>query len=102
MIIELLIGALCGIIFTVLFFGLNIKSKSFPKLKINVGNFIRNSHIYLFGKHIHHWLINLVVLLIVFVLNMYYPSKYFYLIIGFNIVLIAHGLLYDDRFDFSS
>ena len=100
--LELLIGIIGGIIFTIIFFGLQIKTKSAPKIKINIGSLVKDSHIYLFGKHMHHWFINLIVLIIVLILNRNYPSKYFKMIMGFNLVLIFHGLLYEDCFDFST
>ena len=98
---ELCIGIICGVIFIIIFFGAKIESKSTPKIEINIGNFVRDSHIYLFDKHVHHWFLNLIILFIVILFDSYYPSKYFNLIIGFNIVLIFHGLLYTDCFDFS-
>ena len=94
-------GLVIGIIFILYFFGLKIQTKSTPKIKINIGNFVRDSHIYLFGKHMHHWFVNLIVLIIVLILDRYYPCKYFKIIMGFNLVLIFHGLLYSDCFDFS-
>ena len=100
--LELLSGIIVGIIFTIIFFGLEIKCKSTPKIKINIGKFVRDSHIYLFNKHMHHWLVNLIILLLILIVERYYPSKYFKIIMGFNLVLIFHGLLYDDCFDFSA
>ena len=100
--ILLLIGIIIGILFVLIFFGIKIEPKSIPKIKINIGNFVKNSHIYLFNKHLHHWFINLCILVLVFIIEKYYPSKYFNLIKGFNLVLIVHGLLYDDCFDFAT
>jgi hypothetical protein len=98
---ELCVGIFFGVIFIMIFFGAKIETKSTPKIKINIGNFVRDSHIFLFNKHVHHWFLNLIILFIVLILDSYYHSKYFNLIIGFNLVLIFHGLLYKDCFDFS-
>ena len=94
-------GLVLGIIFVIVFFGLKIKCKSTPRIKINLGNFVKDSHIYILGKHMHHWFINLIILGIVVILERFYPSKYFDIVKGFNLVLIFHGLLYKDCFDFS-
>ena len=99
--LRLLIGALLGFLYILLFFGLKIEPKTEPKIKINIGNFIQNSHITLFNKHIHHWLINLVILIVVLMIELIYSNKYFNFIKGFNIILILHGLTYDDALDFS-
>ena len=55
--LDLLMGILLGVIFILIFFGCKIRCKTTPNIKINMGNFIRNTHIYIFDKHIHHWMI---------------------------------------------
>ena len=95
-------GLIIGIIFILVCFGLEIQTKSTPKIKINIGSLVKDSHIYLFGKHMHHWFINLIVLIIVLILDRYFPNKYLKIVMGFNLALIFHGLLYEDCFDFSA
>ena len=99
--VELMIGCFIGIIFVLYFFGTSIIPKSIPNIQINIGNVVRNSHIYLFNKHIHHWLIGACVLLLVFCIEQYYSSGYLTVIKGVTSVIILHGLLYSDRFDLS-
>jgi hypothetical protein len=41
---ELCVGIFFGVIFIMIFFGAKIETKSTPKIKINIGNFIRDSH----------------------------------------------------------
>jgi hypothetical protein len=98
---ELVMGYFIGILFILIFFGTSIVPKSHPNIQINIGDIVRNSHIYIFNKHIHHWLIGICVLLLVFCIEQYYSSKYFSIIKGFTSVIIVHGLLYGDRFDLS-
>ena len=51
--------------------------------------------------HIHHWIIGTVLLLGVIIMEQYYSAKSFSVLKGIAIVLIIHGLMYKDRFDFS-
>ena len=95
------LGICIGIIFILLFFGTSIVEKSEPKIIINIGNIIRNSSIYLFNIHIHHWIIGTVLLLGIILMEQYYSAKSFSVLKGIAIVLIIHGLMYKDRFDFS-
>lgn len=91
---------MCGILFSVIYilicFGLKIEEKSIPKIKVNIWPFIKNSSIYIFDKHIHHWLVALIVLLILQVQP--YRNAIYYLLNGFFVILMVHGLLYKDRF----
>lgn len=97
--LDLLIGILLGVIFILIFFGCKIRCKTTPNIKINVGNFIRNTHIYLFDKHIHHWMINLFLIIFIIFIEQFYTNKYFDIIKGFSLVLVIHGLMYEDCFD---
>ena len=72
---ELVMGYFIGILFILIFFGTSIVPKSHPNIQINIGDIVRNSHIYIFNKHIHHWLIGICVLLLVFCIEQYYSSK---------------------------
>ena len=98
--VYLFIGIIIGLIFIFVFFGTKIKSKSMPKIKVNIGNFVRNSHIYLFNYHIHHWFLNFIILIIIQLIQNYKNIVYFDIVKGFNIALIFHGLLYSDCFNF--
>jgi hypothetical protein len=80
---KLLIGILIGLLHVYTFFGFKIVSKS------NIGYHIN------FIIHWHHWLIAFILLVLIFKL-----SKYEDYLVGYLIVLMIHGLLYDDRFDF--
>jgi len=92
--LEYTMGLFIGLAFVLFFFGLKIEAKSIPNIKINIGTIVKNSHIFLFNKHIHHWFINLCILLLVLLIEPYYSSQYWNIIKGFALVLILHGLLY--------
>jgi len=89
---KLLIGILIGLLHVYTFFGFKIVSKS------NIGYHIN------FIIHWHHWLIAFILLVLIFKLSTYEKfneyEKYKDYLVGYLIVLMIHGLLYDDRFDF--
>ena len=99
-VISTIIGILFGLIYCIIMYDNKINSN--PKLVINFGSMIRNSHIYLFNKHIHHWLIFLFILVLTFVnkLQITIFKKYIYQIRGFSIIMILHGLSYSDWYIF--
>ena len=97
---SIILGAILGIAFVLTFFGTNIQSKSKPKIKINLGNIIVNSHIYFLNYHIHHWFVNSLIFIYVLNLKKSYSNLIFDTILSFNIILILHGLMYDDWWDF--
>ena len=99
--LMLLGGIIIGVIFIVIFFGTKIEAKSIPNIKINIGNIVKDSHIYIFNKHLHHWFINTIILILIIILEFYYENKILTIVKGYNIILIIHGLLYTDRFDFT-
>ncbi len=96
-----LFGVLIGIIYIINFFGYRFICKTCPKIKINIPFLgIRKSKLILFGKHIHHWLFFSVVLCMTLFIRL--KNQYLiYLLQGFAVALIIHGLIYEDRFDFS-
>ena len=49
--------------------------------------FIKDSHLILFNKHIHHWLIFFVIFIIVTILDNYKPMN-IYKIIGYSFVML--------------
>tara|TARA_Y100000992_G_scaffold12964_1_gene7752 strand:- start:1113 stop:1466 length:354 start_codon:yes stop_codon:yes gene_type:complete len=96
-------GLLAGVAYIAVAFGFEIRSKSPPKIQINAGDFIRNSHIYVLGKHVHHWCICLAILFAIAAVEVHTrsSSKHMATAKGFAVALLLHGLLYDDCFDFS-
>ena len=96
-----ILGVFISIIYIISFFGSDIECNSDPKIKINIYPFIKNSHIYIFNKHVHHWFLNTIILCIVSFIQIFFDLPIFYFIRGFNIIQILHGLLYRDCFDFS-
>lgn len=102
-----LLGLLSCFIYILFFFGTNIKAKSNPKVKINIPPLIVDSHIMLFGYHIHHWLISMILLIIMgiiyFLVNFKRNSYVLNTIVfftGFFLLFMFHGLLYPDCFKF--
>ena len=83
---KFLYGIILGISFILYFFGINIECNSNPEYHINI-----------FKIHWHHWMIGIIILLIFELLN----NDYTEFIRGFCIILIIHGLYYEDCFDFS-
>lgn len=83
---KFLYGITLGIIYVLYFFGTNIECNSHPEYHINILNI-----------HCHHWIIGIILLLIFELLK----NDYTEYIRGLSIILIIHGLYYDDCFDFS-
>lgn len=96
-----LFGALLSGIWILYFFGPFHKTKSKPKVKVNIKPFIKDSHLILFNRHIHHWLIFFVIFIIITILDNYKPMNVYKIIQGYSFVMVVHGLSYKDRFDFS-
>ena len=93
-----------GFIFSLLYlyicFGSEIKCHTNPKIKINIPPFVVNSKIIINNFHIHHWLIGLMILICICILYFFIDYNFMYFLQGFSIVLILHGLLYQDCFEF--
>ena len=89
-------GMLFGIVYCNAMYGK--KENSIPKFSLHFGSIIRNGHIYLFNKHIHHWIIFLFIMILTFnhKLQTYIFKKYIYQIRGFSIIMILQGLSYRD------
>ena len=94
-----ILGVIFGILFIVISFGTEIKEKSKPKIKINIPPFVKESRVVILNRHFHHWLIAFLSLCILYYLND--ESKIYSIMEGFMMILIIHGLLYRDCFDFS-
>ena len=71
-----------------------------PKYKISCDDFFINGSFYIGSRHIHHWLIFLIILIIIFSYYIFYPSNLGIFIMGFSILMILHGLSYNDCFVF--
>jgi len=93
-----IIGAFFGLIIIILFFG--NKPGEPHKLSFNFRSLIKNGSIYLFNKHIHHWLISLIILLITIPIQYKTNNFYISLLNGFLFIFMIHGLSYSDRFIF--
>ena len=52
-----ILGVILGVLFVFISFGTDIKEKSKPRIKINIPPIVKDSHILLFNKHLHHWFI---------------------------------------------
>jgi len=67
-----------------------------PLYKLNFENCI-NGSFYLGSRHIHHWLIFFLILICLIPISYFYHKKCFINIcLGFSIIMIIHGLKYDD------
>ena len=71
-----------------------------PKFKIKCDDLFVNGSFYIGSRHIHHWLIFLILLIIFFSYYIFYPSDLGIFIMGFSILMILHGLSYNDCFVF--
>jgi hypothetical protein len=97
-----LIGIIIGLLHIIITFGLTISPKTKPYININLYPFIYESRVILFNKHIHHWLIYLILYISTYYINHNkYSLELIYLIRSYSIVMIIHGLLYNDCFDFN-
>jgi hypothetical protein len=91
----LLLGCLLGILYIKFVFGFANTEGEEPALAITLefGHFkLVNGNLYIGGKHIHHWIVYLILLPIFYVFEYYAPM-------GFSLALIAHGLRYNDAFE---
>ena len=83
---KFLYGMLIGFIFILTFFGTKIECNSYLHYHINI-----------FNIHWHHWVLSIIILIIFELFN----NSYTEYIRGMCIILIIHGLYYDDCFDFT-
>ncbi len=92
------LGIIFSVIYLYIFFGSKIECNTEPKIKINIPPFIVNSKISINGLHIHHWIIGVFLLILLFILHFFMDCDIMYFLQSFSIVLILHGLLYQDCF----
>ena len=72
-----------------------------PKYQINCDDFFINGSFYIGSRHIHHWLIFLVILFIIILpCYIFCPSNFISFTGGFSFLMILHGLTYRDCFVF--
>tara|TARA_Y100000741_G_C18226181_1_gene547920 strand:+ start:671 stop:976 length:306 start_codon:yes stop_codon:yes gene_type:complete len=96
----IILGAIVGIIFVLLVFGNEFIAKKEPKIKIDIPLIgMKESRIIIGNKHIHHWLIFTVILLLSLI-DMGVDKRMVEVLRGFCVTMIVHGLIYADRFDF--
>lgn len=95
-----LYGIIVSIICLYIFFGSDIKCNSEPNIKIDIPPFIIKSKIVIFNKHVHHWIIGIIFIVILSIMHLYFDYSIMYFFQSFSIVLVLHGLLYQDCFDF--
>ena len=91
-----IIGVLLGIIF-IQFIFCNCAGTP-PKISFLWEDYFMNGSLYIGSRHIHHWLIfTCIYLFLLIPLYLLFPDCSFILVLsGFSIVMIIHGLLYDD------
>ena len=95
----LLYGILIGLLYIISIFGTHMKSGNCHNLNFTIPClFIKEGSIIINDYHIHHWLIFLILLFITLLLK---NNNIILFIQGFSIVLIIHGLHYDDCFCFN-
>jgi hypothetical protein len=71
------------------------------RIKFNFDEFLIDGSFFIGSRHIHHWLIFLIFLIFIIVpYYIFYPSNFIKLIVGFSMMMIFHGLTYDDCFVF--
>lgn len=93
-----ILGLILGLIYVIIVFGGKGVGEE-PNITFSIGNIVRNGHIYLFNKHIHHWVIFMIVAIIISILNWNnFFNPYLDILMGFSVVMILHGLSYCDRF----
>lgn len=83
---NFLIGLIIGYVYIIIFFGFSIKC--------NTNNYY---HINILNIHWHHWMISIIILLIFELLN----NNFTEYIRGICIIVMLHGLYYEDCFDLS-
>ena len=94
------LGIIIGVIFVLSLFELDFVTKKKPKMKINIPLLgIKDSTVIINETHIHHWLIFTMILLMSLT-NVGIDRNILEVIRGFSVVMILHGLMYADRFDF--
>ena len=96
----IILGIITGLIFILSVFGIKFEAKKKPKVLLNIPLIgMIDSRIIIGNKHIHHWLIFTVILLLSMI-DMGVDNRIVEVIRGFSLIMVIHGLMYADRFDF--
>lgn len=96
----IILGKIIGILFVLMVFGSEFVARKVPKINIDIPLIgMKESRIIIGDKHIHHWLIFIVILLLSMI-DMGVDKRIIEVIRGFSITMVGHGLMYADRFDF--
>ena len=93
------ISGILAALFFIQFFICNSEGEP-PKYKISCDDFFINGSFFIGSRHIHHWLIFFILLIFFFSYYIFYPSNLGIFIIGFSILMVLHGLSYNDCFVF--
>ena len=88
-------GCIVSLFYIFIVFGIKIIKDDIHKLPLTIKPFLINGHIYIYNKHIHHWIISLIILIFIIPFR---NNKYIDFCIGFFIIFCIHGLCYEDRF----
>ena len=96
-----IVGLISSVVVLYIFFGSEIKCGSNPKIMLNIPPFIKNSKIYIGNFHLHHWLLGILIIFLCCLLKLInYDDGFIDFMNGFSIILVIHGLFYQDCFDF--
>lgn len=99
-ILAIIIGIIIGIIYIEINFD-NIPGNSPRYCKLNYKKYIRNCHLYINNKHIHHWILcSIIYLLLLYFYSPYLNCTYCKIVEGFLYVCILQGLSYPDFLNF--
>lgn len=88
-------GIIISILYIYIIFGTKTEVGYNHNLQLTIKPFLINGHIYICNKHIHHWMISLIILIFIIPFR---NNRYIDICIGFFIIFCIHGLCYKDRF----
>jgi hypothetical protein len=92
-------GTFLGILF--IYFFINNSVGEPPIIKLKFDEFFINGSFFIGSRHIHHWLIFLIFLVFLIIpAYIFCPSNFIEFIAGFSLMMVFHGLSYQDSFVF--
>ena len=91
-------GGVLSVLF--IFFFISNNEGEPPKYQIKWDDFFINGSFYVGSRHIHHWLIFLILLMGIILTRILFPSNFIDLLAGFSLTMVCHGLSYQDCFVF--
>ena len=91
---SMALGLFLGIAYVGIIFHFNTAAGTTPVVHLDIGKttdsvYMKNGSLYIFHRHVHHWMIYMALLPIFVLLQ-------FYIGVGFCLILIIHGLSYSD------